>query len=90
MLVDSAAGIPAGEAWWSRDSRTLYFTNHDARGFAQFWSVPITGGRPTLLMRFDDPLRPSNRTQWSIGADRMYFTIEEQQSEVWVMDATLP
>ena len=90
VVVDSANGVTAGQPLWSRDGKTLYFKSHDARGNAEFWSVPATGGRPTLLLRFDDPMRPSNRTQWALGPGRMYFTIEEQQSEVWVMDATLP
>jgi Tol biopolymer transport system component len=90
IVVDSANGVTVEQPWWSRDGHTLYFKSHDARGNAEFYSVPATGGRPTLLLRFDDPMRPSNRTQWSLGPGRMYFTIEEQQGEVWVMDATLP
>jgi Tol biopolymer transport system component len=90
VVVDSANGVTAGQPLWSRDGRTLFFKTHDARGNAEFYSVPASGGRPTLLLRFDDPMRPSNRTQWGMGPGHMYFTIEEQQSEVWVMDAQLP
>jgi serine/threonine-protein kinase len=91
IVLDSAAtGVAADQPVWSRDSRALYFKSHDARGNAEFWSVPVTGGRPTLLTRFADPFRPSHRIGWWVGAGRMYFTIEEQQSEVWVLDATLP
>jgi TolB protein len=91
IVLDSAtSGVRAEQPIWSHDSRTLYFKSHDLRGNAEFWSVPVTGGRPTLLTRFDDPFRPSHRIGWGLGPGRMYFSIEEQESEVWVMDATLP
>ena len=66
--------------------RTIYFKSYDQKGNAEFWSIPATGGRPTLLTRFDDRRRPSFRPEWALGPDRMYFTIQDRQSDVWVMD----
>ena len=90
MVLDSAksVGVYAETPAWSSDSRTLYFKSHDPKGNASFWSIPVTGGQPKLLIRFDDPTRPSYRPEWSIGSGRMYFPINERQSNVWVMDTT--
>ncbi len=89
-VFDPAAtgGPRVEEPFWSSDSRTLYFKSHDPQGNATFWSIPLTGGQPKLLTRFTDPLRPSYRPLWGLGPDHMYFTINERQSEVWVMEAT--
>jgi Tol biopolymer transport system component len=89
-VLDSATsgGVYAEQSIWSSDSRTLYFDSHDLNGNASFWAIPVTGGPPKLLTRLDDPTRPSYRSEWSIAAGRMYFTINERQSNVWVMDAT--
>jgi serine/threonine-protein kinase len=85
-VLDSATSRMSAEyPVWSADSRTLYFKSHGAKGEAEFWSIPITGGAPTLLTRLDDPDRPSYRPEWSVGAGRMYFTIADLQSDVWVM-----
>ena len=73
---------------WGPDGRTIYFKSHDADGLASFWSVPMTGGTPRLLVRLDDPERQSYRAGWSLGRDRIYFPIEDRQSDVWVMDVT--
>jgi serine/threonine-protein kinase len=90
IVLDSAKtpGVFTGVPLWSSDSRSLYFKSLDPAGAAAFWSIPVTGGPPTLLVRFTDPARPSYRPEWSIGSGRMYFTIDERQSNVWVMDAT--
>jgi eukaryotic-like serine/threonine-protein kinase len=90
VVLDSANSSEARAELpvWSSDSRTLYFKSHDAKGNAAFWSVPVTGGQPTLLTRFDDLTRPSYRAEWSVGSGRMYFTIDDRQSDVWVMNAT--
>jgi len=88
-VLDSAKrGMSAEYPECNADSRTLYFKGHDAKGDAEFWSIPITGGAPTLLTRFDDLDRPSYRPEWSVGAGRMYFTIADLQSDVWVMQVT--
>ena len=88
VLDPAKSGMNAEYPVWSADSRTLYFKSHDAKGNAEFWSIPINGGAPTLLAHFDDPDRPAYRPEWSIGDGRMYFTIADFQSDVWVMQTS--
>jgi Tol biopolymer transport system component len=89
-VLDAARpGLPQVERpQWSADGRTIYFKSHDTRGRASFWSVPADGGTPRLLVPLDDPARPSYRPQWALGRDRLFFPIEDRQSDVWVMDVT--
>jgi Tol biopolymer transport system component len=70
----------------SLDGLTLFFKSHDERGRAALWSVPVGGGTPTLVVRLDDPARPSSRTDFAVGADRLYFTIDDRRSNIWVTD----
>ena len=89
VLDVTRPGMPQVEQpLWGPDGRTIYFKSHDADGLASFWSVPMTGGTPRLLVRLDDPERQSYRAGWSLGRDRIYFPIEDRQSDVWVMDVT--
>lgn len=46
------------------------------------------GGAPRLLVRFSDPARPSYRGVWAYGGGRAYFTIEDRQSDIFVLDVT--
>ena len=81
------AGDPVAElAIFAAGGREIYFKSHDARGRASFWSVPVGGGRPRLLVRFDDPARPSNRFEFASDGARFYFTVEDRQSDIWVAD----
>jgi Tol biopolymer transport system component len=80
-------GDPLAElAIYSRSGQEIYFKSHDARSRASFWSVSATGGRPRLLVRFDDPTRASNRFEFASDGKRFYFTVEDRQSDVWVAD----
>jgi Tol biopolymer transport system component len=88
-LTDVSRKEPsANGSVWSRDGKTIYFKSHDAKGTASIWSIPSAGGTPRLLVRFDDPLRPSDRYNWTMGNNRIYFPIDDHQSDVWVMDVT--
>jgi Tol biopolymer transport system component len=71
---------------WSPDSRTVYFKAKDPKGVASFWSVPLSGGEPRLLVRFDDPMRPSLRSEFTTDGELFFFTIGTQESDIWVMD----
>ncbi|MGH7467458.1 MAG: hypothetical protein ACRENP_05675 [Longimicrobiales bacterium] len=72
----------------SEDSRTLFFKSHDVQGRAALWSVPVTGGRPRLLVTFNDLAQPSIRPDFAAGAGRLFFTIDDRQSDIWVAEVT--
>jgi serine/threonine-protein kinase len=71
---------------WSPDSRTVYYKASDASGRASFWSVPASGGTPRLLVRFDDPGRESRRSEFTTDGRRLYFTVTDLQSDIWLME----
>jgi len=75
---------------WSPDSRTVYFKAADAEGRASFWSIPVTGGVPRLLVRFDDPAKLSGRPEFTTDGERFYFTIGRQESDIWTMELVRP
>ena len=80
-------GDPLAElALFAANGRELYFKSHDAYGRASFWSIPAAGGRPRLLVRFDDPAWASNRFEFASDGRRFYFTVEDRQSDVWVAE----
>lgn len=73
---------------WSRDGRSIYFKTHDALGRALIYALPASGGTPRLVVRFPDPLRSSNRSDLAVDAHRLYFAIDDRQSNVWLADVT--
>ena len=72
----------------SAEGRTVYFKSHDHEERASIWSVPLVGGRPRLLVRFGDPSRPSIRRDFGVGAGRFFFTLEERESDIWVVEVS--
>jgi Tol biopolymer transport system component len=82
----TATAPPAIHTQWSPDGRTLYYKTHDAQGHASFWAVSAAGGRPRLLVRFDDPDRQSSRRDFATDGSRFYFAIEDRQSDVFVAE----
>jgi serine/threonine-protein kinase len=89
-VVDTTRDPVVGRIDFARDGAGLYFKSHDALGRASFWYLPLTGGRPALLVRFDDFSRQSFRSNFAAGAGRFFFTINDRQSDVWVADLTAP
>ena len=87
LVASTEAGrAPEPEfAYWSADSRTIYFKAFDGEYRASIWSVPLSGGGPRLLIRFDDRSRPSQRREFATDGRTLYFTIADPQSDIWVM-----
>ncbi|HEY3012614.1 MAG TPA: BTAD domain-containing putative transcriptional regulator [Gemmatimonadales bacterium] len=73
-------------AQWSADGRTIYYKAFDPAGRSSLWSIPAAGGAPKLLVRFDDPSRPSSRPEFATDGNRFFFTIGARHSDVWVME----
>jgi hypothetical protein len=79
-------GILADKPYWSADGKELFFHGHDERGRAAIFSIPAAGGTPRPLARFEDPSVSAVRGGWGFGQGRMYYSAEERQSDVWVME----
>ena len=85
VQVKDSAGPAPEVAQWSPDGRAIYFKAFDAAGGSSLWSVPAAGGSPRLLVRFDDPARPSSRPEFATDGKRFFFTLGTRQSDVWAM-----
>ncbi len=88
MVLDATrVGVPRAELpLWSADGRSIYFKSHDAEGNASIWSVPAAGGTPRMLVRWDDPARPSYRDHWTFSRDRILLPVQERESDVRVVE----
>jgi Tol biopolymer transport system component len=83
---DTVSGKPNPVAIrWSPDGRTVYMKTFDGRAQAALWALGVDGGAPRLLVRFDEPLRPTRRPEFAVDGKRLYFTLAESESDVWVM-----
>ena len=86
LITPTPGGAVVDVADWSDDGRTIYYKGRDDAGRTGFWAIPAAGGVPRQVVRFDDPTRPSSRNTAHVKGNRAYFTIEDQRSDVWVMD----
>ena len=85
---DTTSGKPNPVAIrWSPDGRTVYMKTFDARGEAALWSLGLDGAAPRLLVRFDEPMRPTRRPEFATDGRRLYFTLTQSESDVWVIKA---
>jgi len=71
-------------AIWSPDGRTLYLKAHDEHDLTSFWSVNAEGGRPRELLHFVDPEWQSVRNDFTTDGKRLFFDIEDRQSDIFV------
>jgi serine/threonine-protein kinase len=74
---------------WASDNR-IYFSTHDDRGNASIWYLLPSGGAPVELIKFDPVLHPSYRTPIAVGNGKVYFTSEDRQSDLYVIEVRRP
>lgn len=86
--VVQAAGDLAWLAW--PKNGPIYYSIHDARGNASIWSVSPDNGPARLLINLDPALHPSLRSTIAIGNGRLYFSAEDRESDIWVMETRRP
>jgi eukaryotic-like serine/threonine-protein kinase len=87
--VDSSGVAPLDVNYpkFSFDGREIVFMGWDeAANQAGIWAVPWPGGgKPELVLRFDDPFRAPNHLYWTLNRDRLFVLLQESESDVWVV-----
>jgi eukaryotic-like serine/threonine-protein kinase len=73
---------PAG-VMLTDNGRTIVFKAENKRGF---WSIPVSGGTPRQLVRFDVPGRDSFRSDFDISGNRIYFIMANHQSDLFMAE----
>ncbi|MGE5142896.1 MAG: protein kinase domain-containing protein [Acidobacteriota bacterium] len=81
-----AAGL-AGMPQFSADGSLIFLEGRAGRA-PGIWSWPVAGGAPHLALAFDDPtLRVLTYPgAMEIARDRLYVTVSQTESDIWVMD----
>jgi eukaryotic-like serine/threonine-protein kinase len=81
-----ATGPEGGPVAWSDDGRTVYYLDRDSTGAMSVNAIPSAGGASRVVVRFDDPTRPWHRYGLRVRGSRLYFTLGDLQSDIWVAD----
>jgi len=82
--ADPRMGLPVF-AVWSPDSKTIYFKAL-LEGHGSFWALLAAGGRPRLVVRFENPAFAGARQEFATDGKRLYFTADDRQSDIKVME----
>ena len=83
----SAGGSRVGMPVFSPDGSTFYVEKRVGNRNG-IWSWPVAGGTPRLVVSYDDPslVALTWRGALNIGRDRLYVTVTQPESDIWVMD----
>jgi hypothetical protein len=86
-------GTPQDEAdggigWaFSRDSRFVYYIlNKSSKQRTGIWRVPAAGGASQPVAWYDGPSGGFSRSVLRVRGDRMYVSIGDPESDVWVTE----
>ena len=71
---------------WSADGKKLYFRVIAPNGDRNIAEAPLDGGKPSILVRFDDPAKRSFNPFFSTDGKTIYFTLGSHEADIWVMD----
>jgi Tol biopolymer transport system component len=74
-----------GTPEFSRDGSRVYLVGVQEDGSPALWWFPADGGEPAKAVAFDDPAMMAPG-MFSVGPDRIYLTVAEYESDIWVMD----
>lgn len=79
-------GLRALANAWGDDGRALYIKVSNAAGNAEVWVVSSQGAEPRFVTALGDARRRSDQFDFDVARGRMYFTVKDVESDVWVID----
>ena len=85
-LVAGSAVTNVAYPAWSTDGQAIYYITRESGVPVNVSVVPAVGGTPRVVVRFDDPTRPWHRYGLRVHGERVYFTLGDLQSDIWVAE----
>ncbi|MFC1639445.1 protein kinase [Gemmatimonadota bacterium] len=70
---------------FSGDGSTIYMHGIQEDGAEGIWAFSTQGGEPNLVVAYDH-VDLAGTPRFSVGPDRLYLTVRESESDIWVMD----
>jgi Tol biopolymer transport system component len=70
---------------WSGDGATLFVAALYPNRRGAIWAMPVRGGVPQRVLS-DDAAHPFGRFDFTTDGKRLFFTIGQWESDVWVME----
>jgi eukaryotic-like serine/threonine-protein kinase len=71
---------------WSADGRTVFHVSEESGRAVAIVGVPLDGGPARVVVRLDDPMRPWHRYGVRVRAGRIFLTLGDRESDIWVAD----
>lgn len=85
----SPASAPGYMAAFSGDGRIIYYVARDPeQQKGGIWRVPSGGGPRSLAVSFDDRSSGVSRAWIRVHGNRLYFTLGDPQSDLWMTEVT--
>jgi Tol biopolymer transport system component len=76
---------------FSPDGSKFYFRALDANGDQAIWSMAVKGGTPRRVILLEEtPFAMGDVAGYSLGPDRIFLTVAEDRSDIWVVDLDWP
>jgi Tol biopolymer transport system component len=72
-------------AAWGADPRVIYVKTIEENLDGAFWEVPLSGERPRLLLRLNDPSRRARRGEFATDGRRLFFTLAADEADLGVL-----
>jgi eukaryotic-like serine/threonine-protein kinase len=85
FLPVSALGSSSRAPIWAEDRHSVLILL-EREGGSRIYEVPVTGGTPRELVRFDGPVQRSGKGVMVEREGHLYFTLGENESDLWVVE----
>lgn len=77
---------------FAREQEPVQLTDspEDEHDLRRFWTIEPGNNVPRQIVRFDDPSRRSTRIEMDVDGERVYFSLGDPQSDLFVAALSLP